>query len=54
MRATYYKSAIPDVHIALSQPCHRFFHEDDYEFAVLRDGMCPYSRVKDVGDFGPC
>ena len=54
MRATYYKSAIADVHIALSQSCHRFFHEEDFEFQVLRDGCCPYSRVKDVGDFGPC
>ena len=54
MRATYYKSAINDVHIAISQSCHRFFHEEDFEFQVLRDGACPYSRVKEVGDFGPC
>ncbi|KAH8096448.1 hypothetical protein JL720_3820 [Aureococcus anophagefferens] len=54
MRATYYKSAIADVHIAISQSCHRFFHEEDFEFQVLRDGACPFSRVKDVGDFGPC
>jgi intraflagellar transport protein 122 len=52
LRATYYKSAIPDVHMALSQSCHRFFHEDDFEYAVLKEGRCPYSRAKDVGDFG--
>ena len=52
LRATYYKSAIPDVHMALSQSCHRFFHEDDFEYAVLKEGKCPYSRAKDVGDFG--
>jgi intraflagellar transport protein 122 len=52
MRATYYKSAIPDVHMALSQSCHRFFHEDDFEYATLKEGRCPYSRAKEVGDFG--
>ena len=52
LRATYYKSAIPDVHMALSQPCNRFFHEDDFEYAVLKEGKCPYSRAKEVGDFG--
>ncbi|KAJ8607792.1 hypothetical protein CTAYLR_009237 [Chrysophaeum taylorii] len=52
MRATFYKSALPDVHLAISQ--HRFFHEEDFEFAVLRDGHCPYSRLKDLGDTGPC
>ena len=52
LRATYYKSAIPDVHMALSQSCHRFFHEDDFEYAVLKEGRCPYSRAKEVGDFG--
>ena len=48
----FYKSAIPDVHMALSQPCNRFFHEDDFEYAVLKEGKCPYSRAKEVGDFG--
>ena len=52
LRATYYKSAIPDVHMALSQSCHRFFHEDDFEYAVLKEGKCPYSRATEVGDFG--
>ncbi len=52
LRATYYKSAIPDVHMALSQQCNRFFHEDDFEYAVLKEGRCPYSRAKEVGDFG--
>ncbi|KAJ1445177.1 hypothetical protein M885DRAFT_550763 [Pelagophyceae sp. CCMP2097] len=56
MRATFYKAAIADVHMAISQPCHRFFHEEDFEFQLLRDGKCPYSRFKqaDIGDFGPC
>lgn len=52
MRATFYKAAIPDVHLAICQ--HRFYHEEDFEFAVLREGRCPYSRVKDIPDTGPC
>ena len=40
------------VHMALSQTCNRFFHEDDFEYAVLKEGRCPYSRAKEVGDFG--
>ncbi len=40
------------VHMALSQSCNRFFHEDDFEYAVLKEGRCPYSRAKEVGDFG--
>ena len=40
------------VHMALSQQCNRFFHEDDFEYAVLKEGRCPYSRAKEVGDFG--
>jgi len=38
--------------MALSQQCNRFFHEDDFEYAVLKEGKCPYSRAKEVGDFG--
>lgn len=44
---------IPDISVALSQPCHRFFNEEDFEFVYLRDGACPYSRSEDVGDYGP-
>lgn len=53
IRATFYKSMLPEIPLAISQNCHRFFHEEDFEFAVLRDGSCPYSRVADVGDYGP-
>jgi len=53
MRYRFYKNMIPDISVALSQPCHRFFNEEDFEFVYLRDGCCPYSRSKDVGDYGP-
>ncbi|GMI36406.1 hypothetical protein TrRE_jg11942 [Triparma retinervis] len=53
MRYRFYKNMIPDISIALSQPCHRFFNEEDFEFVYLRDERCPFSRAKDVGDYGP-
>lgn len=53
-RPKFYKNMMPDIPLALSQPCGRFFHEEDFEFAYLREGRCPFSRVSDVGDYGSC
>lgn len=53
-RARFYKNMMPDIPLALSQPCGRFFHEEDFEFEFLREGKCPFSRVKDMGDYGSC
>jgi len=53
MRYRFYKNMIPDISVAVSQPCHRFFNEEDFEFVYLKDGACPFSRAKDVGDYGP-
>ena len=52
MRMRFFKSMIPEIAVAVSQPCHRFFNEEDFEFVYLRDGVCPVSRLKDVGDYG--
>lgn len=52
--ARLYKNMMPDIPLALSQPCGRFFHEEDFEFALLKEGRCPFSRVKDIGDYGSC
>ena len=53
MRMKFWKNMIPDISVAISQPCHRFFNEEDFEFVYLKDGACPYSRDKEVGDYGP-
>ena len=53
MRMRFFKNTIPEIAVAISQPCHRFFNEEDFEFVYLRDGVCPVSRLKDVGDYGP-
>ncbi len=51
-RATFYKNMLPDISIAISQPCHRFFHLEDFEFEYLSEKRCPYSRLKNVGEYG--
>jgi len=51
-RATFYRNMLPDIAIALSQPCRRFFHLEDFEFAYLSNQSCPYSRIKDIGEYG--
>jgi intraflagellar transport protein 122 len=53
MRMSFFKNMIPDIAVAISQPCHRFFNEEDFEFVYLKNGACPVSRVNDVGDYGP-
>lgn len=52
-RATFYRNMLPDISIAISQPCHRFFHLEDFEFAYLSTKSCPFSRLKNVGEYGP-
>jgi intraflagellar transport protein 122 len=51
-RATFYKNMLPEIAIAISQPCHRFFHLEDFEFSYLSNKSCPYSRLKNVGEYG--
>jgi len=51
-RATFYKNMLPEIEIAISQSCHRFFHLEDFEFAYLSNKACPFSRLKDVGEYG--
>jgi len=51
LRATYYRSVIPDLPIVLCQHCNHFFFEEDYEFFVLqrqpggRPAGCPFCRT---------
>ena len=51
-RATFYKSMLPEIQVAISQPCHRFFHLEDFEFTYLSSRSCPFSRYKNVGEYG--
>ena len=46
------RNMLPDIPVAISQPCHRFFHQEDFEFAYLSNKKCPYSRLRSVGEYG--
>lgn len=35
------------------QPAARFMCEEDFEFAALKEHKCPFSRVQQLGDYGP-
>lgn len=43
---------LPDIPIAMSQPCGKAFHLEDFEFQYLTQKRCPYSRTKNIGDYG--
>lgn len=51
-KVVFYRNMLPDIAIALSQPCRRFFHLEDFEFAYLSNEGCPYSRIREVGEYG--
>ena len=35
-RAAFYLNVLPDIPIAISQPCNRFFYEEELELALLK------------------
>lgn len=50
-KARFYKNMIPEIAVAISPVCHLFYHEEEFEFAHLNEGGCPFSRasVKEHG-----
>jgi len=52
-RCKFYKVMdATSVGIAISQPCQKFFHLDEFELEYLSKKRCPLSYVKNVGDYG--
>ncbi len=51
-RGRFFKNMMPDVPLAVSQRCRRFFHEDDLEYSYVSEGKTPISRIPDLGDYG--
>jgi intraflagellar transport protein 122 len=47
----YYKNMLPDVAITLCDKCCKFFLQDEYEFAYIEKGSCPFCKheEKDKG-----
>lgn len=42
----YYKNMMPELDIVLCESCGHFFHGEEWEFAVLNTGKCPFCRVE--------
>lgn len=51
MPKRYYKNMVPDVAINMCENCCRFFIQDEYEFAYMEHGHCPFCKhvEKDKG-----
>ena len=47
----YFKNMVPDVAITLCEKCCKFFLQDEYEFAYIEKGCCPFckNQEKDKG-----
>ena len=50
--AEYYRNMMPDVPIALCHHCNQFFHEEDYELAMITKKRCPFCRAPAPEDGG--
>ncbi|KAL3792162.1 hypothetical protein HJC23_009626, partial [Cyclotella cryptica] len=48
-RCRFFKNLLPEIGIALCPQCDHFFHEEDFEFAVLRDSGCPFCQCNIIG-----
>jgi len=46
----FYKNLIADIGIAVCQSCHHFFHEQDFEYAFLKEGGCPVCNMFEIGN----
>jgi len=48
----YYRNMLPDVPVVLCNSCNHFFHEEDWEFAVMQKGVCPFCETKVDANYG--
>uniref|UniRef100_A0A915D5G1 Intraflagellar transport protein 122 homolog n=1 Tax=Ditylenchus dipsaci TaxID=166011 RepID=A0A915D5G1_9BILA len=46
LRARFYIKVIPEINISKCSNCHKMFHHDDFQMAILQFGQCPVCRVK--------
>merc|ERR1712146_659231 len=44
MPKRYYKNMVPDVSITCCERCCKFFLQDEYEFAYIEKGYCPFCK----------
>merc|ERR1719446_617848 len=43
------RNMLPDVPVVMCHACNQFFHEEDWELAIMSKGCCPFCGVK-VGE----
>lgn len=49
----FFRNMLPDVPVVCCHECNHFFHEEDWELAVMKNGKCPFCRAKaDASDNG--
>ena len=41
----FYRNMLPDVPVVLCHACNHFYHEEDWELALMQTGACPFCRV---------
>jgi hypothetical protein len=46
------RNMLPEVAIALSSECQKFFILEDYEISLLVENRCPYSRISGSKNYG--
>jgi len=42
----FYRNMLPDVPVVCCHNCNHFFHEEDWELAIMSKGQCPFCRCK--------
>ena len=42
---TWWRNMVPEIPIAQCGACNHFFHQEEWEFAVLAKGACPFCRA---------
>ncbi len=45
MKNRFFININPSVPVVQCQHCNMFFHEEDFEFEVLKEGCCPFCRA---------
>lgn len=43
----YFRNMIPEIRLFLCCHCRRFFHEEDFELVMLKNGHCPCCRYSE-------
>ncbi|CAF0925903.1 unnamed protein product [Didymodactylos carnosus] len=50
LRWKWYRIIVPETQIGRCRHCNKFFHNDEFELAILETGGCPFCRNKKEGD----